>query len=179
VVDALEKLGINYLIGGSVASSVHGIPRSTQDADLVADIKESQVPELVAQLEGRYYLVESAIREAVQRQSSFNLIDQATLLKVDIFVLKGQPFNQSSFSRRQETLLEQSFRPFNLYTPEDILLQKLVWFEAGGGVSERQWLDVLGILKMQEHLDRAYLEEWATRLNLTGLLGKAWQEAGA
>jgi hypothetical protein len=93
------------------------------------------------------------------------LIDQVTLLKVDIFILKGQPFNQSSFNRRRETLLEQSFRPFNLYTPEDILLQKLLWFEVGGGLSERQWLDVLSILKMQEHLDRAYLEEWANRLN--------------
>lgn len=178
VVAALEKLGINYLIGGSVASSVHGLPRSTQDADLVADIKTAQVTELAAQLENRYYLDETALREAVQRRSSFNLIDQQTLLKVDIFVLKEQPFNQVSFSRRQETLVEQSFRPFQIYTPEDILLQKLVWFQAGGQVSERQWLDVLGILKMQEHLDRPYLEEWANRLNLAGLLAKAWQEAG-
>lgn len=178
VVEVLEKLGINYLIGGSVASSVHGIPRSTQDADLVADIQEAQVTELVAQLGDRYYLNETAIREAIQRQSSFNLIDQETILKVDIFILKEQPFNQVSFDRRQEAIVEESFRPFNIYTPEDILLQKLIWFQAGGGVSERQWLDVLGILKMQEHLDRAYLDEWAGRLNLLDLLEKAWQEAG-
>ena len=178
VVEAFEKLGINYLIGGSVASSVHGIPRSTQDADLVADIKESQVSELVVQLGDRYYLNEQTVRDAIQRQSSFNLIDQQTLLKVDIFILKGQPFNQVSFSRRQEAVVEENSRLFNIYTPEDILLQKLVWYQAGGGVSERQWLDVLGILKMQENLDRTYLEEWANRLNVADLLESTWQEAG-
>lgn len=178
VVEVFEKLGISYLIGGSVASSVHGIPRSTQDADLVADIKDSEVTELIMQLGDRYYLSEQAVREAIQRQFSFNLIDQQTLLKVDVFILKDQPFNQASFSRRQEAQVEENFRHFNIYTPEDILLQKLIWFQAGGGVSERQWLDVLGILKMQESLDRSYLDEWAARLNLADLLAKAWQEAG-
>ncbi len=177
VVEVLERSGINYLIGGSIASSVHGLPRSTQDIDLVADIKQEQVPELVAQLGTRYYLDENAIKDALKRQSSFNLIDQETLFKIDIFSLQNNPFSQKSFERRQDALIEDSSRSFKMYTPEDIVLQKLLWFQAGGGVSERQWLDILGILKMQEQLDWPYLEDWANRLNLDEQLKKAREEA--
>lgn len=180
VVAAFEKLNIPYLIGGSVASSALGLPRSTLDADLVAEVQLEHVPLLMAELGQDYYLAPQAIEEAINRRSSFNVLHLATMAKVDIFVLKTDPFNQLAFARRQPAKLDAGNpKEYFLSTPEDIVLHKLAWYEAGGRVSERQWLDVIGLLKVRGNtLDRAYLDEWAGKLNLTALLTQAYQDAG-
>jgi hypothetical protein len=180
VVAVLERLGVAYLIGGSVASSVHGITRATADADLVVDLRTEDVTDFVASLESEYYVSRVAIDEALARYSSFNLVHLATSLKLDFFILKPDNFNQSSFSRVCfARLSDTSERIFRLNSPEDVVLQKLLWYRSAGGVSEKQWLDVLGVLKLQGlALERQYLEVWAESLGIKDLLNLALEEAG-
>jgi len=178
VIEALEELEIPYQIGGSVASSVHGFARSTLDADLVVDLKAGQILPLVNRLQNAYYLSIPAIEEAVQHRRSFNLIHLDTIFKIDIFVLKTENFDRVSFGRVSRAALSQEDpRQYNFTSPEDIVLRKLEWYKTGGGVSERQWLDLIGVLKVQaQALDFAYLKEWADRLMLTELLEQALNE---
>jgi hypothetical protein len=181
VVQTFERLGIAYAIGGPVASSVHGIPRSTLDADLVADLKLHQVAALVEALEDSYYISEPMACEAIRRHGSFNLIHFATSLKIDIFVLGPRPYDREAFDRRRTEALEEAEgdRQFFVASAEDVILSKLEWYRLGGGVSERQWGDVLGVLKVQgDALDQEYLRRWAAELGLSGLLERGLQDAG-
>ena len=180
VIAIFEKLGIRYSIGGSLASSAFGIPRATMDIDIVADIKQENVPLLQECLEKEFYADMDMIREAVRRKSSFNIIHLESLYKVDIFILQEHPFDLQALARRVQKKVSEdtSQEPF-FSTPEDIILNKLKWYQDGGGVSDRQWNDILGVLKVQgKDLDMPYLSEWAEKLNLSVLLARAIEEAG-
>lgn len=179
VVEALEKLGVAYQIGGSVASSVYGVPRTTMDIDLVADLRPEHIQPLVDLLQDQYYLSPEAMHEALRRRSSFNLIHLETMVKVDVFILRPEPYEQEAFRRsRRDTVVEESAREFSLSSPEDVILHKLAWFRMGGGVSERQWNDVIGVIRVQaDALDFVYLRQWATALGLADLLEQAIREA--
>ncbi|QTA85051.1 DUF6036 family nucleotidyltransferase [Desulfonema magnum] len=180
VAEAFEKLGILYFIGGSVASSAYGIPRSTMDVDMVSDLKPAHVRSLVRMLESSYYIDENMILDAIGRRSSFNIIHLETMLKIDIFVAKNTPYDMETFKRRRKDTLdeEQKTAEFYLVSPEDIILNKLTWFRLGGGVSDRQWNDVLGVLKVQKNsLDDNYLKYWASELKIEDLLEKAFQDS--
>lgn len=179
IVEALEELGIPYHIGGSVASSLYGLPRLTIDADLVADIRMKHVRPLVEQLETDYYIDEDMIRDAIRRQSSFNVIHQDTILKVDIFIPKSRLFDQEELRKVRQEVLSEGTRPFNIASPEGTILNKLEWYRMGGEVSDRQWNDILGVLKVQgTNLDIAYLRHWAADLKVTDLLERAFVDAG-
>ena len=181
VAKAFEKLGILYYIGGSVASSAYGIPRSTMDVDMVSDLKPEHVRSFVRMLEPAYYIDEKMILDAIRRCSSFNLIHLETMLKIDVFITKNAPYDIETFKRRRKDTLdeEQKTAEFYLVSPEDIILNKLAWYRLGGGVSDRQWNDVLGVLKVQgDLLDKNYLQYWASELKLKDLLEKAFQDAG-
>lgn len=179
IVETLEELGIQYHIGGSVASSLYGLPRLTIDADLVADIRMEHVRPLVKQLETDYDIDEDMIRDAIRRQSSFNVIHQDTILKVDIFIPKSRLFDQEELRRVRQEVLSEGTRPFNIASPEGTILNKLEWYRMGGGVSDRQWNDILGVLKVQStNLDMNYLQKWAANLNVTDLLERALVDAG-
>ncbi len=179
IVEALEELGIPYHIGGSVASSLYGLPRLTIDADLVADIRMKHVRPLVEQLETDYYIDEDMIRDAIRRQSSFNVIHQDTILKVDIFISKSRLFDQEELRKVRQEVLSEGTRPFNIASPEGTILNKLEWFRMGGEVSDRQWNDILGVLKVQgTNLDIEYLRHWAADLSVTDLLERALVDAG-
>ncbi len=180
VIYAFNALGVPFQVGGSLASSAWGLPRSTQDADLVADLQLQHVDQFVARLQDSYYIDASMIRDAIAKQSSFNLLHLATMLKVDVFILKRSAFDDAAFQRARPQWLDDPQSEQVLFTsPEDIILHKLVWYQLSGEVSERQWLDVLGVLKVQaEDLDAAYLREWAAKLGVAELLARAWQEAG-
>lgn len=180
-VDALDELGIPYLIGGSVASSVFGIARSTMDVDMVAAVTLSNVAPLTKRLESVYYISEIAVKEAVERNSSFNLVHLETMMKIDVFVLKGRSFDREAFRRRRKDRLDSdsSERTYYISSPEDIIINKLEWYLKGGRESERQWNDIIGILKVQgDSLDLMYCEKWAKQLAVGGLLEKALQDAG-
>jgi len=179
IVEALEELGIPYHIGGSVASSLYGLPRLTIDADLVADIRMKHVRPLVKQLETDYYIDEDMIRDAIKRRSSFNVIHLDTMLKVDIFIPKSRLFDQEELRKVRQEVLSEGTRPFNIASPEGTILNKLEWYRMGGEVSDRQWNDILGVLKVQgTNLDMAYLQRWAADLSVTDLLERALVDAG-
>ncbi|MBI3926015.1 MAG: hypothetical protein HY319_10780 [Armatimonadetes bacterium] len=172
VVAVLDDLGIEYLVGGSLASSVHGEPRATRDADLVAELSPEQCAPLAERLEDQFYVSLPAMQEAVRRRSSFNAVHLRTGFKIDVFVSKRRPFDLSRFSRRLDIELEG--RRFLLPTAEDALLAKLDWYRLGNQVSEQQWRDILGILAVQgDGLDLEYLERWAAVLGLEDLLARA------
>lgn len=177
VVAALTRLEIPYLIGGSLASAVHGVVRSTMDADLVADIKSDQVDPLVALLEGEFYADPFMIQDAIQHNSSFNLIHFETMFKVDVFILKQRAFDVNQMQRRiSQPLGAAPYETAFFSTAEDIILAKLEWFRAGGETSERQWRDILGVFDIQsDRLDVEYLQNWAEKLGVQDLLQKALQ----
>jgi len=181
VVKAFEELGVRYYIGGSVASSAYGIARATLDVDMVSDLKPQNVRSLVDMLEPSYYIDEKTILNAIQQRSTFNVIHLETIIKVDVFILKDTPYHRKSFQRRRKDYLDEEHKntEFYLVSPEDIVLNKLDWFRMGGGVSENQWRDLLGVLKVQKDLlDMDYLRQWASELKLADLLEKALHDAG-
>ena len=180
VVNVFEELKISYVVGGSIASSVYGIARSTLDADLMADIKLAHIAPLVAGLKDSYYISELAIQESLARHSSFNLIHLATIVKVDIFIPKENLFDQIIMTRKKERPIDDvDPHLFQLTSAEDIILLKLDWFRQANGQSEKQWSDIWGVLRVQkDRLDQTYLAEWANRLGLTDLLNKAFSDAG-
>ena len=179
VIEALEELGVPYHIGGSVASSIYGILRATIDVDLIVDLRLEQVRPLVIRLQTDYYIDEDMIRDAIKRRSSFNVIHLETMLKVDVYIPRSRPFDQEELRRVQQEVLLEGTRPLNVASPEGTILNKLEWYRMGGEVSDRQWNDILGVLKVQgNHLDMAYLQRWAANLKVTDLLERALVDAG-
>lgn len=178
LIRVLEDLHVDYLVGGSLASSYHGTPRSTQDVDVVADLKLAHAPLLAGRLEGHYYVDLDRILKAIRSRTSFNVIFLRTMFKIDVFVLKDDPLAREEMRRRQRIVVSDGER-IELASPEDTVLQKLAWFRKGGGVSSRQWDDTLGVLKVcRESLDFVYLKRWAPHLGVADLLVQALSDAG-
>ena len=172
VTATLDALGIPYLVGGSLASSVHGVPRSTADVDLVADIGTRHVEALVSSLQEEFYVDDDMIQEAIRRRSSFNIIHLSTMYKVDIFIPRDEPFSAEELRRAEpQDLGEHVVR---VATAEDIVLEKLRWYGLGGEVSDQQWRDVLGVLcRSIDRMDRDYLRRWSQEIGVEDLLARA------
>lgn len=182
LVDAFITLGIAYHIGGSVASTAHGLMRTTLDVDVIADLRPEHAAPLVENLSAAYYVDEDMIREAIRLRSSFNLIHLASMFKVDVFVLKNTSYDRQAFMRADLRALgdEPDSEVFFVESAEDVILNKLRWFRLGGEVSERQWSDLIGVLRVQRSaLDLAYVQRWAVELGVTDLLDRALQELQA
>lgn len=180
VVAALKRLGVSYYLGGSVASSAYGIPRSTLDVDLVAELAPKHVGPLVEALRETYYVSAPAVSDAIARRSSFNVIHLATSFKVDVFAVKNRPYDRVALQRAQSSSVdpEHPSEEFLLAAPEDVVLSKLEWYRRGDEVAQQQWRDVLGVMKVQQNsLDRKYLQQWAAELGVADLLQRAWGEA--
>ncbi|MFL7794712.1 MAG: hypothetical protein AB8I69_21390 [Anaerolineae bacterium] len=179
VTDALETLGVTYAIGGSLASAVHGVMRATMDADLVADLRLEHVEPLAQALGDAFYADAEMMREAVGHHSSFNVIHLDTMFKVDVFIAKPREFDRSQLARRQSCVLsEDPPRRAYITSAEDVVLAKLEWYHIGGRTSDRQWRDILGVMKVQQNqLDHNYLRRMATTLGVGDLLEQALNEA--
>jgi len=179
VTRALEQFGIPYAVGGSLASSLHGVMRSTLDVDIVADMKLEHIPLLVAALSKEFYADDEMMRDAIEHHGSFNLIHYETAFKVDIFIRKPRDFDRMQLERRQASVIATDpERTIYVTSPEDTILAKLEWYRLGGETSDRQWRDILGVLKTRAgDLDLAYLQKWAGELNVGDLLERAMSEA--
>lgn len=180
VTQVLEDLDVPYVVGGSLASSLHGIPRSTQDADLVAALRTDHIQPFIGRVEGAFYISPERVEAAVRRRTSFNLIHLKTMIKVDLFVFSETPLARQEMARRQMMPIPgEPEAHLQIASPEDTILQKLLWYRKGGEVSERQWSDVLGVIKVQGRaLELGYLKEWAERSGIEDLLAQAFKDSG-
>jgi hypothetical protein len=179
VTRALEDLGIPYLIGGSLASVIHGKPRLTNDVDIVADIKESHINALVSLLESGFFIDTLAIRRAIRERSSFNIIYLESMFKVDIFIVRGDTWSREQMRQREAKQLIEGDNSTvrQIANAETIVLQKLWWFRKGGEISHKQWDDIIGVLEVRsDELDYDYLQVWAAELGVSDLLKKSFAE---
>src|SRR5215471_4414605 len=180
VTASLESLGIHYMLVGSFASSLYGLARFTQDADLIVDLHPSQLDAFAQAFVSDFYVDRGLIQQALKEVTPFNIIHFESSFKVDFFVVSGRNFSRAEFSRRvlRQVDPRSEFEAY-VQTPEDAVLSKLDWYRMGGGVSDTQWRDVIGILKTQlGRLDLDYLRKWAVELAVLDLLEQAFREAG-
>lgn len=179
VADALETLGVPYVIGGSFASAVHGVMRATMDVDLVVDLRPEQVVPLVELLGGAFYADAEMMRDAIRQRGSCNLIHLETMFKVDLFIAGPRDLDRAQLARRQlHRLSADHERRVYVASAEDTVLAKLEWYRRGDQASDRQWRDAVGVLTMQrERLDHDYLRRMAAGLNVADLLARALDEA--
>jgi hypothetical protein len=180
VTRVLERLDVPYLIGGSLASSLYGHPRSTQDVDIVADLRAEHVPAIVAALGDDFYLDEPSIRDAVHRRATFNVIHLATMFKVDVFVADDRPSTRRELERRRAFTLDLvPSEDVIVASPEDVIVQKLYWYRLGDHVSDRQWSDAMSVLRTRgKALDVDYMHELAADMGVGDLLVRALAEVG-
>jgi len=175
VLSRLDDFGIPYMITGSFASNMHGVPRATQDVDVVIEADQDSLDKFVESLGGEFYVSPEAAREALERRRMFNIVHLETGFKVDLIIKKSRPFSQIEFSRRQEANYLGQGRWFA--TAEDVILAKLEWAKMGN--TERQFTDALNVAKIQgKALDQGYLQRWARELEVEELLERVFRELG-
>jgi hypothetical protein len=177
-VQVLENLGIRYALGGSIASSFYGKVRFTADADITVEPFIRSADKLYQSLKSAFYISEDAMYQALKARTSFNIIHLQTSFKIDVFICKDIPFQIQMLQHPRKLQLSRSIdKLFSVVSPEDIILLKLLWFQSSGRASEKQWADILGVLKIQyDKLDYDYLKKWAVSLELSELLEKALSE---
>lgn len=180
ILEVLDSMEIEYFAAGSLASSLHGIPRASLDVDLVVNLPADQVEDFAAQLKGDFYADPEMMKEALSQGRPFNLIHYVSAYKFDIFPVHTDEYSQAQFGRRRfATTTSLGGEPIEcaFATAEDTILSKLCWYRAGGETSERQWNDLRGILQVSgPALDFDYLETWASRLGVSDLLARLLEE---
>jgi hypothetical protein len=175
----LATLGIEYMITGSLASSLQGEPRATHDIDVVVEVR-APARDVAARLkaafpEPDFYLDEAAVREAISARGMFNLIDAHEGDKIDFWLLTDDAYDRARFERRDHVLFESTV--LSVSRPEDTILMKLRWAAMLGG-SEKQFTDVLRVYEVQHgRLDEAYLDRWAATLGVSAALARVRAEA--
>ena len=182
LLEVLDRMEIPYHVTGSVASSAHGVPRTTLDIDLVVDLKPEQIEAFASDLEQEFYADAAMIREAFARGRAANLVHLETAWKFDLFPLQGDAYSRTAFGRRSFREVRPDGREAMkcaVATAEDTMLRKLEWYRAGGETSERQWNDLRGVCdSARQQLDIAYLRKWACELKVEDLLENLLAEFG-
>jgi hypothetical protein len=174
VARALTAAGAEYFLGGSLASSLQGEPRATNDIDFVVALPLGKVGELAAELGSDFEVDTDMLRDAVLHASCANAFYLPVVTKIDFFGRGYEPFDESEFSRRRTTIVTSSGDSLVVKAPEDTVLRKLLWFRDGGEVSEKQWRDIVSVLQISgDKMDETYLDAWATRLHVSELLERA------
>jgi len=179
VLEVLDKLRINYVVGGSFASSLYGNSRLTNDIDIIVAIRLAHAGNLAKELEVEFYIDEESIKRAIRLGKTFNAIHFESSFKIDFFVAQDGGLQEKELERRQLITLDTKPQvTFYAASPEDIILAKLDWYRKGGCVSTQQWNDIAGVIKVQqERLDIEYLKQWAQELGVSDLLVRALEEA--
>jgi hypothetical protein len=174
IAEILDAMSVSWAIGGSVASAVYGDPRSTNDVDVIARLSDAQARLFVTKLGDDYYANEATAVDAVRRRSSFNVIDNHSLVKIDIFIPAPGPMGTGQLDRVRRLQAFPGTPAMPLLGPEDVVLQKLRWYQLGGGVSDRQWRDLVSVLRLLAgREDTAYLDTVASSDGLLELLQRA------
>jgi hypothetical protein len=165
VTEFFEAHGVPYLVAGSMASMAYGEPRFTNDIDIVADVTWKTIPALGAAFAApEYYFSEQAAREAVTRRFQFNIIHPASGLKVDVILPRGTEFARIEMNRGRRITSDGEYSAW-FASPEDVILNKLLYFQMGG--SEKHLRDIAGMMKLlRDKLDRSYLDEWVAKLGV-------------
>lgn len=180
VIHIMEDLGAKAWVGGSLASSIFGIPRATQDADIVADLRVEMARPLVERLGNDFYADVERIAWGIEHRSSFNVIHLATMFKVDVFLVGRDSWSKREIERRRSVEIDEEGTQVLVTSPEDIILHKLRWYREGGHVADRQWRDALGVLLVQRsRIDRDYLKAMADVLEVSDLLEELLEEANS
>ncbi|MHC4372923.1 MAG: hypothetical protein ACYSTO_01900 [Planctomycetota bacterium] len=175
IIKALGHANIPYMISGSIGSSFHGLPRATNDTDIVIDPTAQQIAAFIESLGADFYVSKDAAQQAIKNRSMFNVIDIQLGHKADLIIRKDRLYSQQEFSRRAKT----SFLGIDVYvlSPEDSILSKLEWSK--GRQSETQYKDALGVLITQkDSLDFDYIKKWAIELGIDDALNNLLEEAG-
>lgn len=177
--DALDDMKIDYAIGGSIASSVYGKVRFTQDADITVASFADTAERLYNVLKENFYISKDAMYQAISNRGSFNVIHLTSAFKIDIFVQKDDDFHRQLFLHRKKVRLDESIEHlFDIVSAEDIILLKLQWYQFAGCISDRQWSDVLGVLAVQSRaLDMKYLKSCSEKLGFSDIFNRAIQES--
>jgi hypothetical protein len=180
IATALDALGVRWAVGGSLASAAHGEPRATNDVDIIASLDELGARRFCGLLGADFYADADMASNAARARSSFNVIDQRSFLKVDVFVPPAGPLGMGQLDRRRFVDVLSGMAAFPILGPEDVVLQKLRWYLAGGEVSDRQWRDLVSVLRHGgASLDQSYLDEVAGPAGLGPLLARARTDASA
>ena len=179
VTGILEKLGVPYIIGGSLASTLYGMVRTTQDSDIITEMRPEHIQPFVSSLQNEFFIDEEMIADSIQHNSSFNIIHRDSMFKVDVFIPRPRPFQRSQIARaHRQTFSFDKEMSANFASAEDTILSKFEWYRMGGEVSDRQWRDILGVLKTRAgELDLDYLRKWAIELKVNDLLERALNES--
>lgn len=175
----LEQLGIRYLLGGSLASVAFGEPRATLDVDLAVDLSEASARAFLGSVRDEFLVDEEWAQEEVAKRGSFQMVHRESVIRVDVFVPPWEGLHAWKWLRRQRVELSPGGDSLYVTSPEGIVLQKLVWYRSGGQASDRQWRDVLGVLKAQgRRMDLGETQMQAEVAGVADLLKKAVEDAG-
>jgi len=178
VAQALDAVGVEYHLGGSLASSIYGEPRATNDIDLVVDLPPDRVDALADALGPDFSVDRESLAQAARSRTSCNVFYLPFFTKVDLFVSPRGAFERSEMRRRRAVPIGPAGEALYVKSAEDVVLRKLVWFRDGGGRSDRQWRDVVQVLRLNRGaLDERLMAEWADALDVSKLLVKAQAEA--
>jgi hypothetical protein len=180
VAAAIEGAGGSYFVGGSLASSFQGEPRATNDIDIVLTMPLGKLSSFVQALGGDFEVDVDMLRDALLHGRSANIFYLPAVLKIDLFGIGPSAYDEAEFSRRRAVKVRGSGELLVLKSPEDTVLRKLLWYRAGGSISERQWRDVVEVLRISGgDMDAGYLDRWADQLDLSELLQKARTESSS
>ncbi len=174
---ALETAGVDYFLGGSLASSLQGPPRFTQDIDFGVHLRVSQLPGVVSALGPDFDVDAVALEDAIRRKRSWNIFHLPTATRIDLFIVGDSEFDAEELARRQRREVGGGHSLW-VKSPEDTVLRKLMWFKEGGELNLQQFRDVIGVLQYQRGaLSEPYLDRWAPLVGVAELLRRARQAA--
>jgi hypothetical protein len=177
---ALDAIGVEYFGGGSVASSFQGEPRATNDIDFVISLSPGKIRPFAAKLGADFEVDEEMLRDAIATGSCANIFYLPLVTKIDLFSLGSTQFDEAEFARRRKVRVKETGEELFIKSPEDTVLRKLLWYRRGGETSQKQWRDVVEVLRVSgPGMSEPYMNSWAQRLGLSALLARAKDEAAS